>query len=76
MGNLAHDGRQQTSGDEAVSTGLLALTLFAFAGGSLISLFMLCERNIDLDTAVWWPIALTKFLLKSLFRVLTTGWRP
>ena len=29
----------------------------------------------DFDDAFWWPIQMAKALLKSLYRVLFTGWR-
>lgn len=32
--------------------------------------------ELEAHDAVWWPLALLKFLVRTLWRSLTTGWKP
>lgn len=31
--------------------------------------------DIEAHDAIWWPLTLFKFLVKTLWKTLTTGWR-
>ena len=41
---------------------------------SVIAAALIMES--DFDDAAWWPIHLFKALAKSLYRALTTEWKP
>ena len=42
----------------------------------LASVFVFwANGDIEGHDAIWWPLALFKFLVKTLWKTLTTGWR-
>lgn len=47
-----------------------ALWLYVLLGGLA---YAITGRVHD---AVWWPLAIVKFLWRTLYRAVTEGWRP
>jgi len=45
---------------------LILTAIFSFAGD-----FDISDHNV-----IWWPVTLFKFLVRTLWLSLTTGWRP
>lgn len=54
------------------------IAAYSIAVGGLYFLsviFAVLITETHLEDAFWWPIQMVKALLKSLYRVLFTGWR-
>lgn len=54
---------------------VFALITAFFAFGTVVSVWGYLDGDIAPAEAVWWPLVLAKWLLKSLWTVLFTGWR-
>ena len=52
----------------------ISLSLIGYGLGAVLCL--MAAPNLDDHDVIWWPLTLIKFLWRSFYRALTTGWRP
>lgn len=56
-------------------TDALPIALFVYIVILASISFLWASGDIEAHDAIWWPLALFKFLIKTLWKALTTGWR-
>lgn len=56
------------------TTAFIVLSFIGYSLGAVLCL-MAAPYPDDHDV-VWWPLTLVKFLWRTFYRALTTGWRP
>lgn len=54
-------------------TGIL---LFVYVMGVALGSLGWAEGEYEFYHAVFWPLAITKYLMRGLWLILTTGWKP
>jgi len=56
------------------TTAFISLALIGYGLGGILCL--MAAPDLDDHDVIWWPLTLIKFLWRSFYRALTTGWRP
>lgn len=56
----------------AEASAVIAAILIAY----VLVFTLWASGQIETHQFVWWPLELVKLLLRTLWRTLTTGWKP